>query len=118
MRVHPLYSGLDQCRQTFLTKLQFMRGKNHLFMVVGYQTYIGHDFLKLSAFGFRCNSHWIFQHINTFAYLNKGESCITFADIHCCKKDLSCSVGFDVKIRDFLLCFDLKFYSFDSMHKF
>lgn len=41
-------------------------------MVVTSQTYINHVFLKRSTLGFRYKSHWIFPHINTFAYLSKG----------------------------------------------
>lgn len=79
-----MYSGLHQCRQTFLTKLQLMRWKTPL-MVISYQIYMEHVFLKLSTFGFGYNSHWIFPHINTFAYLNKGERCMTFSDVRCYK---------------------------------
>lgn len=82
--VHLMYSGLHQCRQTFLTKLQLMRWKTPL-MVISYQIYMEHVFLKLSTFGFGYNSHWIFPHINTFAYLNKGERCMTFSDVRCYK---------------------------------
>lgn len=65
-------------------------------MVIRYEAYIEHIFLKLFSFGFGCNARWIFSHIN-FAYFSKVESCVTFTDIHCCREGLFCSVDFDVK---------------------
>lgn len=68
-------------------KTSWWDGKKSPFTVIRYQIYIEHVSLKLSTLAFRRISHWIFPHINTFAYL-KGKSCMTFTDIHCCKGPL------------------------------
>lgn len=69
--MHLMHSGSDQCRQTFLTTLEITRWKNPAYGCYTSDLYKRH-FLKMFFFGFRCKSHWIFPHVNTFAYLSKG----------------------------------------------